>query len=336
MTTWKGCRVLVTGHTGFKGAWLTLWLQELGARVSGISLAPDPDGAFAVIGDWPELDHRTADVRHRDELLHLVGDIRPDLVFHLAAQAIVGDSWRGPAATFEVNVMGTVNLLEALSCRPTPPPVVVITTDKVYAPGPREPRKEGDPLGGDSPYAASKASAELVVASWPAAGQRVTTRAGNVVGGGDNARGRLVPDVIRSLAADQPVPVRHPEAVRPWQHVLDPLAGYLMVGERLLRAEEVPPALNFGPRDGDVTVAEVLELAISEAGRGEWRVAQSDVPETFELRIDSTLAEKSLGWRPRRTVRDAVRAALTWEQARGSGEDMRALARREIAAWGTW
>ena len=261
---WQGRRVLVTGHTGFKGAWLAAVLHRLGARVFGYALAPEHAG-----GAFDQLDPSTfamsefADIRASDRLGQFIETTRPEIVFHLAAQSLVRRSFTEPVATFDVNVLGTARLLDEVSPCPSVRTVVVVTSDKVYAnDGVGRPFREGDPLGGGDPYSASKAAAELVVRSWrqsfsPREGfTAVTARAGNVIGGGDLAADRLVPDFFRSLEAGAPLEVRHPGSVRPWQFVLEPIFGYLALAAAAWRQpDSVPDAVNFGPDlDGCWTV----------------------------------------------------------------------------------
>jgi len=269
---WRGRRVLLTGHTGFKGSWLAFWLTELGAQVTGIALPPETEpNLFDQLELAQRLEHRLGDLRDPDVLAELVTETQPEVVLHLAAQPLVRRSYVEPASTWATNVMGTIHLLEALRRLETPCAAVLITTDKVY----RNNEwlygyRENDPLGGHDPYSASKAAAEIAIASWrssfcgPGAHQTphlriATARAGNVIGGGDWAADRIVPDAIRALAAGQPIPVRNPLATRPWQHVLDCLAGYLLYAQTLEEREIVADALNFGPplTTPSITVAEL-------------------------------------------------------------------------------
>lgn len=338
MTFWEGKPVLVTGHTGFKGAWLTLWLQQLGASLTGCALDPVAGGAFEALAPWGDLDDRRVDVRDAEALTSVLSEVEPQVVFHLAAQALVRPAWSDPADTFSTNIMGTVNVLQAASAMKSPPVVVVVTSDKVYAdPAAERPRVETDCLGGRGPYETSKAGAELVTQGWPDRRlNRATARAGNVIGGGDVAPERVVPDILAALGADRPVALRHPDATRPWQHVCDPLSGYVRLAERLMEGPPPPEALNFGPKDCDVTVAELAETAFAEWGSGSWIQAPLDPNAPSEapaLRLDSALAAKTLSWKPRADAADAVRAAVRWERARLAGEDLRALAITELSGW---
>ncbi|MFZ5477948.1 MAG: CDP-glucose 4,6-dehydratase [Myxococcota bacterium] len=322
----RGRRVLVTGHTGFKGAWLTLLLDTLGAEAHGLALDPPSDPnlyGLARVGRHLAGDRR-ADVTDREAVHHAVRDVRPDLVLHLAAQSLVREGYARPAATFATNVMGTVHVLEAATAVDCP--VVVVTSDKCYEPHPGSPaHREGDAMGGHDPYSASKGAAELVAAAWQRSfGLRcVRVRAGNVVGGGDWGKDRLVPDLARAAALGRPCVVRRPEAVRPWQFVLDPLVGYLLAGARLLRGEPLPPALNFGPDPaGEATVLDVctrmarawpavrLDLAPSAEGPAELPV----------LRLDNTLARDTLGWTPTLDLDATVAFTSAWYRAWAEGD----------------
>ena len=268
---WKGRRVLVTGHTGFKGSWLSALLLSQGAQVFGLALAPDRQPAlFEQLGLQPRLGHFTGDIRDSELVARRLRDVRPEVVFHLAAQPLVRRSYRDPLETWSTNVMGTANILDALRDWRDPCAVVVVTTDKVYENREWEHLyREGDRLGGHDPYSASKAATELVVESYRrsyfAEGpvRIATARAGNVIGGGDWSQDRILPDLARTRAAGQPLGVRNAHAVRPWQHVLDPLAGYLLLAERLIAGDpHANAAFNFGPEAADQrTVGELVEAA---------------------------------------------------------------------------
>lgn len=344
---WHGRTVLVTGHTGFKGGWLSLMLHRLGARVHGFALPPPTvPNLFELARVDTALagDHR-GDVNDVDAVREVVRASRPSVVFHLAAQPLVRAGYREPLATFATNVMGTAYVLDAVRDSETVRAVVVVTTDKVY--DNREwphPYREPDPLGGHEPYGASKAAAELVVAAYrasffAAAAHSVrlaSARAGNVVGGGDFAPDRLVPDCLRAFAAGQPVVLRNPAAVRPWQHVLEPLSGYLRLAEGLLGpgGAELARAWNFGPDvGGDATVGEVARRVAELWGRGATvlaRPAATGPAEAGLLRLDSSLARHGLGWTPRWSLDTALARTVAWHEAAAVGQDLHALTLAQI------
>ena len=341
---WSGRRVLVTGHTGFKGSWLSLWLQELGAEVSGFGLKPPTEPALyeaARVGDGMA-GVRGGDVRDRGDVAEAVGAFGPDVLLHLAAQPIVRRSFEDPVGTYETNVTGTANVLDA-ALRSGVRAVVVVTSDKCYAPrADGAPCREGDPLGGADPYSSSKACAELVAAAWRDSFARdggpaiATVRAGNVIGGGDWAADRLVPDAMRAALGGEPLRVRNPDAVRPWQHVLNPLSGYLEVAQRLGEEAEAASAWNFGPAPGDeLPVRAIADRVAALWGAGfEWR-AEDDPgpPETAVLRLDSAKARERLGWEPRWHLDDGLAATVDWFRAWSAGADARATCAAQIAAF---
>ncbi len=334
---WTGRRVLVTGHTGFKGAWLCLLLDRLGARVSGLALPAQPDGAFAAMR--PNVETFIADIRDPVAVTNTLQTVRPEIVVHLAAQALVGEGHARPLDTFATNVMGTANILEALCIVPAAV-ALVVTTDKVYRAGPGETIfHEDNPLGGADPYSASKVAAEQAVAAWRhrlrGMGCRVATaRAGNVLGGGDSAAGRLAPDVIRAHRENATLFLRRPDSVRPWQYVLDVLAGYLLYAQALYQSD-APPALNFGPDpDAAITSAELAEHLQRALGsiRG-WQRTEAPFAETVTLRLDSRRALNDLRWSATTDIARAVAWIAAWHQAARDNKDMPRTGQALLHAW---
>ncbi|MGH8616812.1 MAG: CDP-glucose 4,6-dehydratase [Burkholderiales bacterium] len=341
---WRGRRVFVTGHTGFKGAWLSLWLQELGATVTGYALAPPTrPSLFEAARVGEVLTSVLGDVRDAEHLRTSLQRAQPDIVLHLAAQALVRRSYAEPAETYATNVMGTFNLLEAVRLVPGVRAVLVVTSDKCYTPRPTDTRPyvESDPLGGHDPYSSSKACAEIVTDACRRAyfGQGAlvaTARAGNVIGGGDWAEDRLIPDLVRAYSAGQPLRLRYPDAVRPWQHVLDPLHGYLLLAEQLFAGDRAcATAWNFGPdADAAISVRELITRATALWGNGRWESEGApQPPETALLVLDAGKARRGLGWRPRQALDAALTATLGWYRALAAGADARELSRTEIATF---
>ncbi|AVO55023.1 CDP-glucose 4,6-dehydratase [Ectopseudomonas mendocina] len=342
---WAGRRVLLTGHTGFKGGWLALWLQELGAEVCGYALpAPAEPSLWQVAHLAERVPGTLADIRDAQRVAEAVAAFRPEVVLHLAAQPLVRESYRAPADTYATNVMGTANLLEALRRCDSVRAVLVVTSDKCYEN--REwlwPYRESDGLGGHDPYSSSKACVELLCASWRESFLResgialATARAGNVIGGGDWSSDRLLPDILRAWQAGQSLTLRYPKAVRPWQHVLEPLHGYLRLAQALVeQGEAVASAWNFGPdNEGLVSVGELVErLAQRWPGQAPWTVEANGQPhEAGLLALDSSQARARLGWRPRWTLQLAIERTLDWHQAWQAGEDMQTFSRAQIAAY---
>jgi CDP-glucose 4,6-dehydratase len=321
---YKGKHVLLTGHTGFKGAWLMNWLQMLGANVKGYALPPSYENGIYQLMEPSIL----GDIRNKDLLKKTVLEFQPDFIFHLAAQPLVRLSYEIPAETFEVNAVGTANLLEAASKLDKRCAIVVITTDKVYENKEQDILyKENDVLGGYDPYSASKACTEIVVSSFrssffnpsysldhkPAI---ASARAGNVIGGGDWSRDRIVPDIVRALRDGEPIPVRNPHSVRPWQHVLEPLHGYLILGALLYnQPAEFSTAFNFGPMPADhLTVQQLVERAIASWGSGEWtNLAVPGQPhEASLLKLDISKARQQLQWTPKLDAKQAIQWTIEW------------------------
>jgi CDP-glucose 4,6-dehydratase len=344
---WRGKRVFLTGHTGFKGGWLSLWLADLGADVHGYALAPptDPNFFTATALEKRLASSTLADIRDAAALERAMQAVRPDIVLHLAAQPLVRHSYAEPVETYAVNVMGTVNLLEAVRKSPGVQAVVNVTTDKCYEN--REwvwPYRENEALGGHDPYSSSKACSELVTAAWrrsflDAAGvQLASARAGNVIGGGDWAADRLVPDFLRALDAGRPLIIRSPQATRPWQHVLEPLSGYLMLAERLCAdGGDFAEAWNFGPDEADARPVQwIVETLCARVSNASWQRDASLQPhEAHTLRLDSAKAHAHLGWRPRWNLPRALEATLDWHQAWKTGADMADFSLRQIREFAT-
>jgi CDP-glucose 4,6-dehydratase len=330
---WRGRRVLVTGHTGFKGSWLCRALALMGAEVTGLALDPTPGpSAFAAIrvADVLAADHRI-DLRDATALRDAVRAARPEMVLHLAAQAFVGRGYREPAETFATNVTGTINLLDALRGLEGLRAALIVTSDKVYRnDSAGRAFAEADALGGEDPYSASKAAAEIATASYRASFAKAlppiaTARAGNVIGGGDFGEQRLVPDLVRAQMAGETLMLRRPDATRPFQHVIDVLRGYVMLTERLLTAPgAAPAALNFGPRDGEVRVRDLLAQWGTATGEAvAWEQVQGEVmDEARRLALDSTAAGRTLGWHPLLDTPRAIAETASWYAAWRRGEDM--------------
>lgn len=341
-TAYKNRRVFITGHTGFKGSWLSLWLSSLGADVSGYALDPE-----TTPNHWDmtnlSLTHETrGDIRDATQLAEAVKKAQPDIVFHLAAQPLVRRSYRDPLETFDTNVMGTANLLEA--CRQTPSvrAIVVITTDKCYENKEWEwGYRENDRLGGHDPYSASKACTEIVANSYRQSfflqkdgPLLATARAGNVIGGGDWSEDRLIPDMVRSVQAGKSLTIRAPNATRPWQHVLDPLSGYLLLGKYLLEGRaEFAEGWNFGPdHTGNRTVEDILTTMRREWPAVTWEKDTSSQPhEATLLQLDSTKARQQLGWAPRWSLDESLRQTANWY--RHYIETGKTISAEQLAAW---
>ncbi|OAD13177.1 CDP-glucose 4,6-dehydratase [Achromobacter insolitus] len=343
---WRGKRVFLTGHTGFKGGWLALWLHRLGAEVSAVSLAP-PTGRPSLF-DAARIanitDSRILDIRDALALAALIRQCRPEIVMHLAAQPLVRASYREPLQTFDTNVMGTAHLLDALRGVSETRVALCVTTDKVYRNEEWSyPYRESDALGGHDPYSASKAAAELVVASYRDAFLRqqgvavATARAGNVIGGGDWSEDRLLPDAVRAWQGGNTLEIRNPGSVRPWQHVLEPLAGYLRLAQALWERPELAGAYNFGPPPQEAaTVRDVVELARSAYGSGDvaYGTASQGPHEAGLLALDTSRTRSVLGVRPRWSLERSVTDTMSWYRAHHENHDARALCETQIDAYG--
>lgn len=344
-TFWRGKRVFLTGHTGFKGAWLAVWLRRLGAEVSGFALPPATDPSlFALAQVASQMDSSSmGDIRDRQAVADAMRSARPDIVLHLAAQALVRRSYHDPVETYSSNMMGTVHVLDAVRQAPSAKVVVIITTDKVYRNDESFwPYREDDRLGGHDPYSASKAACEIVVESYRGAflgssDVRVATaRAGNVIGGGDWATDRLLPDAIKAWSAGRTLAIRNPRAVRPWQHVLEPLHGYLTLAERLWSQPDLATSFNFGPDRVDcVDVGGVIRLAASMFGSAEVALAhEADAPrETARLTLDNSKARELLGIQPVWHLATALERTVSWYAEQQRGSEARALCLRDIDAF---
>ncbi len=337
-------RVLVTGHTGFKGSWLAEWLLGLDAQVTGYALEPPTDpGLFQELGLDQRMHHHIGDVRDLQELTRVMTDARPEIVFHLAAQPIVRLSYDEPVMTYETNVMGTVNLLEAVRGCESARAVVIITSDKCYENRETgQSYREDDAMGGYDPYSSSKGCAELVTAAYRrsffgdgTAVRVASARAGNVIGGGDWAPDRIVPDCVRALQANTPILVRNPDAVRPWQHVLEPLSGYLHLASRMWSgSNKYDGAWNFGPRpQAAVPVRDVVDAIIAAWDSGSWEQppeAGAQPHEAHLLALDITKARDLLGWEPAYSAQQAFETTAAWYGARHAGEDVPSVTRADI------
>ena len=344
---WRGKRVLMTGHTGFKGSWLSLWLQSMGATLRGIALEPPTEPAlFAVARVAEGMEHRITDIRDFAAVKAQMDEFQPEIVIHMAAQPLVRLSYTEPVETYATNIMGTVHVLEAARHAGSVKAIVNITTDKCY-----ENRewvwgyREDEPMGGHDPYPSSKGCAELVSSAYrksflqEAGIAMATARAGNVIGGGDWALDRLVPDILRALEKHEPVLIRNPHAIRPWQHVLEPLSGYLQLAERLyLHGQLDAEGWNFGPRDEDARLVQwIVEHLCEHWGSGaSWTLQPGDHPhEASFLKLDISKARQRLHWTPRWSLEVALKQITEWHQAWLKGQDMRSICLNQIKQYGS-
>jgi CDP-glucose 4,6-dehydratase len=342
---WRGKRVLLTGHTGFKGSWLSLWLQSLGAQLQGLALPPQTQpNLFTAARVAEGMDSATGDIRDYENVRAAMEHGRPEIVIHMAAQALVRQSYAQPVATYATNVMGTVHVLEAARHLPGVKAVVVVSTDKCY-----ENRewpwgyRENEAMGGHDPYSSSKGCAELVASAYRRSflqqqGTAVgSARAGNVIGGGDWSADRLVPDLLRAFERGEPAAIRNPLATRPWQHVLEPLSGYLLLAQRLhAEGQAWAEGWTFGPADQDVRpVRWVAEhLAASWGAGARWRQDEGSHPhEAHDLKLDISKAGARLGWRPRWNLQTALGEVASWQRSWMAGEDARKLCLQQIGQY---
>jgi CDP-glucose 4,6-dehydratase len=342
---WRGKKVFLTGHTGFKGSWLSLWLARGGADVTGYALdPPTTPSLFEAARVADSVRSISGDIRDRERVRTAVAESKADVVIHMAAQALVRSSYENPVETYDVNVVGTASVLDAVRHASTVRVVVVVTSDKCYENRESErPYRETDPMGGADPYSSSKGCAELVASAYDrsyfrASGMRLATaRAGNVIGGGDWGRDRLVPDVVTAFARQQAPVIRNPDAVRPWQHVLEPLAGYLLLAERLWAGDQFGGGWNFGPADDDARpVRWLVDRLAAQWGNGaSWTHRSDGGPEEAQLlRLDTSRARRELGWKPRLPLDETLRWVAEWyRQYDADPSTARALVERELTRY---
>jgi CDP-glucose 4,6-dehydratase len=342
---WQGKRVLLTGHTGFKGSWLSLWLQSMGANIRGISLiSPTNPSLFEVARVSIGMDHHIVDLRDYGAVKSQIDSFKPEIIIHMAAQSLVRLSYLNPIETYATNVMGTVHVLDAARQSDSVKAIVNVTTDKCY-----ENKewvwgyREDEPMGGYDPYSNSKGCVELVSTAYrrsfliDAGIAMATARAGNVIGGGDWALDRLVPDTLRALQANEPVPIRNPDAIRPWQHVLEPLSGYLLLAERLFtHGQQYAEGWNFGPRDDDARPVQRIVEQLCEAwgNNATWVLQPGNHPhEANFLKLDISKARQTMQWIPRWSLDTALNHIVDWHQSWLSGHDMRSVCLSQISLY---
>lgn len=344
MSFWDKKRVLITGHTGFKGSWLSLWLRNLGASVYGLALEPNTDPSlFRQLKLATQIDHKIGDICDSAMIGHRLKETRPDVVFHLAAQSLVLESYKNPIENWMTNVLGTVNLLDALRGFDKPCAVIMVTTDKVYENKEwLHPYRENDRLGGNDPYSASKAACELAISSYRTSYFQdhnvvvASARAGNVIGGGDWAANRIVPDIVRALMAKQPVPIRNVKAKRPWQHVLEPLSGYLRLAEQLYTGKQLASSYNFGPEAHDMqTVKDLVEQALTLwPGSFEDQSSSTAPYEAGLLGLGIELARSDLEYQPRWDFATGLEKTIIWYRSVHSGVAPLEITQKQIQEFG--
>jgi CDP-glucose 4,6-dehydratase len=347
---WKNKKVLITGHTGFKGSWLSLWLQDMGALVTGVALDPPTEPSlYQQAGVAKEMDSLRADIRDLDKIKNIFNEVRPEIVFHLAAQPLVRYSYSEPVETYQTNVMGTLNILEAIRGVDSVRAAVMITTDKCYENREWEwGYRENEPMGGHDPYSSSKGCAELLIASYRNSYFSSSTydehktaiasvRAGNVIGGGDWAEDRLIPDIIRAVKSNTVVHIRNPNAIRPWQHVLEPLDGYIELAEKLfVSGDEYAEAWNFGPKEEDAKsvqwiVEKMTEQWSEEAG---WVVDTGEHPhEANYLKLDCSKSYTRLDWSPKWPLRLALEKIIEWHKEENNDANMKLATLSQIESY---
>lgn len=341
---WEGRRVFLTGHTGFKGSWLALWLVEMGAEVTGFALPAEDVSLFNQAGIANLVTHIEGDIRDLDAVDAAMAACDPQVVFHLAAQPIVRTSYDDPVGTYATNVQGTVHVLDACRRAASLDAIVCVTSDKCYEN--REwiwPYRESDPMGGHDPYSSSKGAAEIAIASYrrsffeeEGAPLLASVRAGNVIGGGDWAVDRLIPDIVRAMVAGERVQIRSPHAVRPWQHVLEALGGYLLIAQRLAKGErDYADGWNFGPADSDTQpVGWIVEKMINEWGEGGFDLDDGPKPhEANLLRLDCSKARAKLGWQPALGLAETIRWIVAWHRSVADGGDARSITSEQLTQY---
>lgn len=341
---WKEKKVYLTGHTGFKGSWLSLWLQSMGAMVKGYSLEPNTDPSlFEIAKVAHNMESEIGDIRNLEKLQKIMASFDPDIVIHMAAQPLVRLSYKEPVETFATNVMGTVNVLESAKSCKNLKAIVSVTTDKCYE-NKEWPwgYRENDPMGGHDPYSSSKGCAELVTSSYrrsffntPDTAYLASARAGNVIGGGDWAVDRLIPDILKAFEESKPVTIRNPLSTRPWQHVLEPLSGYLILAEKLYKdGDNFDQAWNFGPNDADCQpVSKILDKLVNNWGKdAHWQLYEKNNPhEAGFLKLDCSKARTRLGWQPRWNLDHTLELIVNWHKGWLAGENMQNKCLQEIA-----